>query len=59
MTSTTHQPGSALRTTVTRVHAICLFIITIATTTASTIGWQGHGPLDLLARKLFRYVGLY
>jgi len=59
MTSTTQEPGSALRTTVTRVHAICLFIITIATTTASTIGWQGHGPLDLLARQPFGYVGLY
>jgi hypothetical protein len=59
MTSISHDPGSGLRTTVTRVHAICLFVITIATTTASTIGWQGHGPLDLLASQPLGYVGLY
>jgi hypothetical protein len=59
MTSITPDPGSGLRTTVTRIHAICLFIITIATTTASTIGWQGHGPLRLLASQPFGYIGLY
>jgi hypothetical protein len=59
MKSPTHDAGSHLRTTVTRFHAVCLFVITIATTTASTIGWQGHGPLDLLARQPFGYVGLY
>jgi hypothetical protein len=59
MTSISHDPGSGLRTIVTRVHAICLFVITIATTTASTIGWQGHGPLDLLASQPLGYVGLY
>ena len=59
MTSISHDPGSGLRTTVTRVHAICLFVITIATTTASTIGWQGRGPLDLLASQPLGYVGLY
>jgi hypothetical protein len=59
MTSIAHDPGSALRTAVTRIHATCLFIITIATTTASTIGWQGHGPLRVLASQPFGYIGLY
>jgi hypothetical protein len=59
MTSPTPAPGSGLRTTVTRIHAICLFVITIATTTASTIGWQGHGPLDILASQPYGYVGLF
>ena len=59
MTQITDDPGSGLRTTVTRVHAICLFIITIAATVGSTLGWQGRGPLDLLASQPFGYVGLY
>jgi hypothetical protein len=59
MTSIPAEPGSHLRTAVTRVHAICLFVITIAATIASTIGWKGHGPLDVLARQPFGYVGLY
>src|SRR5436309_243413 len=59
MTSITRDPGSGLRTAVTRIHASCLFIITIATTTASTIGWQGHGPLRVLASQPFGYIGLY
>ena len=59
MTSIVQDPGSRLRAAVTRIHAICLFIITIATTTASTIGWQGHGPLRLLASQPLGYVGLY
>jgi len=59
MTSMTQHRGSRLRTAVTRIHATCLFIITIGTTTASTIGWQGHGPLRLLASQPFGYVGLY
>ena len=52
-------PGSGLRTTVTRIHAICLFVITIATTTGSTIGWKGRGPLDVLASQPYGYVGLF
>jgi hypothetical protein len=52
-------PGSKLRTTVTRVHAIILFLITIAATTASTLGWKGHGPLDVLAKQPYGYVGLF
>lgn len=59
MTLATQDPGSGLRTTVTRIHATCLFIITIATTTASTFGWHGHGPLRLLASQPFGYIGLY
>jgi hypothetical protein len=59
MTSITPDPGAGLRTNVTRIHATCLFIITIATTTASTIGWHGHGPLRLLASQPFGYIGLY
>ena len=59
MTSTADDPGSGLRTTVTRIHSICLFIITIATTTASTLGWRGYGPLDLMASQRFGYIGLY
>lgn len=59
MTSIPAEPGAHLRTTVTRVHAICLFVITIAATIASTIGWKGHGPLDVLGRQPFGYVGLY
>ena len=52
-------PGSGLRTTVTRIHAICLFVITIATTTGSTIGWKGRGQLDVLASQPYGYVGLF
>jgi hypothetical protein len=52
-------PGSRLRTNVTRVHAICLFVITIAATTGSTFGWKGRGPLDVLASQPFGYVGLF
>src|SRR3984893_1228336 len=59
MTSATNDPGAHLRTNVTRIHAICLFVITIATTIASTIGWRGKGPLNLLASQPFGYVGLY
>ena len=59
MASIPAEPGAHLRTAVTRVHAICLFVITIAATIASTIGWKGHGPLDVLARQPFGYVGLY
>jgi hypothetical protein len=51
--------GSRLRTNVTRVHAICLFVITIAATTGSTLGWKGRGPLDVLASQPFGYVGLF
>jgi hypothetical protein len=54
-----HAPGSVLRATVTRIHAICLFVITIATTTASTLGWKGRGPLDVLASQPYGYVGLF
>lgn len=57
MTSIT--PGSGLRTAVTRIHAICLFVITIASATGSTIGWKGRGPLDVLASQPFGYVGLF
>jgi hypothetical protein len=59
MTSQTHAPGSVLRTRVTRIHAICLFVITIATTIASTMGWKGRGPLDVLATQPYGYVGLF
>lgn len=59
MTSVSQSPGSGLRTTVTRIHAICLFVITIATTAGSTIGWKGHGPLKVLAAQPYGYVGLY
>jgi hypothetical protein len=51
--------GSRLRTNVTRVHAICLFVITIAATTGSTLGWKGRGPLDVLASQPYGYVGLF
>jgi hypothetical protein len=51
--------GTRLRTRVTRVHAIILFLITIAATTASTLGWKGRGPLDVLARQPYGYVGLF
>jgi hypothetical protein len=44
---------------VTRVHAICLFVITIAATTGSTLGWKGRGPLDVLASQPYGYVGLF
>ena len=59
MTSPRNDPGSALRTTVTRVHAICLFVVTIAATTGSTLGWKGRGPLDVLASQPYGYVGLF
>jgi len=58
MTSTRPDPGSGLRTTVTRIHSICLFVITIAATIGSTIGWKGRGPLDVLAGQPYGYVGL-
>jgi hypothetical protein len=59
MTSPRNDSGSGLRTTVTRVHAICLFAITIAATTGSTLGWKGRGPLDVLASQPYGYVGLF
>jgi hypothetical protein len=59
MTSPRNDSGSGLRTTVTRVHAICLFVITIAATTGSTLGWKGRGPLDVLASQPYGYVGLF
>jgi hypothetical protein len=59
MTTTTVDGGSVLRTTVTRIHAVCLFVITVATTIASTLGWQGRGPLRILASQPFGYVGLF
>ena len=59
MTSITADPGSGLRTNVTRFHATCLFVVTIASTIASTIGWKGRGPLDILASQPFGYIGLY
>jgi len=59
MTTTTVDGGSVLRTTVTRIHAGCLFVITVATTIASTLGWQGRGPLRILASQPFGYVGLF
>jgi hypothetical protein len=59
MTSSRNDSGSRLRTNVTRVHAICLFVITIAATTGSTLGWKGRGPLDVLASQPYGYVGLF
>jgi hypothetical protein len=59
VTSPPNDSGSVLRTTVTRVHAICLFVVTIAATTGSTLGWKGRGPLDVLASQPYGYVGLF
>jgi hypothetical protein len=59
VTSPPNDSGSGLRTTVTRVHAICLFVVTIAATTGSTLGWKGRGPLDVLASQPYGYVGLF
>ena len=59
MTPSRDESGSRLRTNVTRVHAICLFVITIAATTGSTLGWKGRGPLDVLQRQPYGYVGLF
>ena len=59
MTPSRDESGSRLRTNVTRVHAICLFVITIAATTGSTLGWKGRGPLDVLASQPYGYVGLF
>ena len=59
MTLARNDSGSRLRTTVTRVHAICLFVITIAATTGSTLGWKGRGPLNVLASEPYGYVGLF
>jgi hypothetical protein len=59
MTSIATDPGARLRTTVTRIHATCLFAITIATTVASTLGWKGRGPLDVLHSQPYGYVGLF
>jgi hypothetical protein len=59
MTLARNDSGSHLRTNVTRVHAICLFAITIAATTGSTFGWRGRGPLDVLASQPYGYVGLF
>jgi len=52
-------PGVRLRTNVTRAHAICLFVITFVATVASTLGWKGRGPLDVLASQPYGYVGLF
>jgi hypothetical protein len=59
MTLPRNDPGSRLRTNVTRVHAICLFVITIAATTGSTLGWKGRGPLNGVASQPYGYVGLF
>ena len=59
MTPVTTDSGARLRTSVTRFHAVCLFAITIATTVASTLGWKGRGPLDVLASQPYGYVGLF
>src|ERR1700755_3433937 len=59
MTAIATDAGSRLRTNVTRIHAICLFVITIAATTGSTLGWKGRGPLDVLAKQPLGYVGLF
>jgi hypothetical protein len=59
MTSARNDSGSRMRTTVTRVHAICLFVVTIAATTGSTLGWKGRGPLNVLASEPYGYVGLF
>jgi hypothetical protein len=59
MTSVTTDSGARLRTYVTRFHAVCLFAITIAATVASTLGWKGRGPLDVLASQPYGYVGLF
>jgi len=59
MTSARNDSGSRLRTTVTRVHAICLFVVTIAATTGSTLGWKGRGPLNVLASEPYGYGGLF
>jgi hypothetical protein len=56
---TSIDPGVRLRTNVTRVHAICLFVITFAASVASTLGWKGRGPLDVLASQPYGYVGLF
>ena len=54
MTLSRNETGSSLRTNVTRVHAICLFVITIAATAGSTLGewlhdagpgWRTGGPV--------------
>ena len=37
---TSAEPGARLRTNATRVHAGCLFAITIAATVGSTLGWR-------------------
>src|SRR5246500_1942235 len=59
MPSAQNDTGSRLRTNVTGVHAICLFVITIAAMMGSTLGWKGRGPLDVLASQPFGYVGLF
>ena len=59
MTSISAEPGARVRTTVTRIHAICLFVITIAATVGSTLGWKGRGPLDVLASQPYGYIGLF
>jgi hypothetical protein len=59
MTSIAADPGVRVRTTVTRIHAACLFAITIASTVASTLGWKGRGPLNVLHSQPYGYVGLF
>jgi hypothetical protein len=59
MTSIAADPGARVRTTVTRIHAISLFVITIAATVASTLGWRGRGPLNVLASQPYGYIGLF
>jgi len=52
-------PGSGLRRAVARTHAALLWVITFASLVASTAGWQGAGPLTVLADQPMGYVGLY
>src|SRR5215470_16048810 len=58
-TTTDSDSGTRLRTTVTRIHSVCLFAITIAATVGSTLGWKGRGPLNVLATQPYGYVGLF
>lgn len=59
MTTPTLDSGSRLRRRIVRIHAVLLFVITIGATTGAALGWQGIGPLTILAEQPWGFIGLY
>jgi hypothetical protein len=53
-------PGGRLRTVIVRVHAACLFLVTITAFTMINLGWgAGIGPYTILEKQPWGYIGLW